>query len=367
MNDRIVSAVFDNRSEAEAAARDLRQAGVPDSALSVIARHDQSGGDFGDANTEEVKEKGEGALKGALAGGGVGALLGIAALAIPGVGPLAAAGAIAGAAVPEAAAIGAGAGALAGGLSGMLAKHGVSEEDSSYYEDRINSGGTFLSVDTSEAGIGAEQIRDILHRNGGHNASAPRSGSSTQMAFGGTDSHPGTDTTSYSSNEQTGGGFTGGGTSGLQRDGFNETSRRNTVAEERIPIVEEELQVGKREVERGSAHVHTHVEETPVSEQVRLREENVSIERRPVADTGSMSQGDLNRTDLMQDHDIDMRATAEEAVVGKQAHVNEELIVRKTAGEHTENVSDTVRHTEVDVDGDRSALGFDRDRDNDRR
>lgn len=175
MNDRIVSAVFDSRSEAEAAARDLRQAGVPDSALSVIARHDQSGGDFGDANTEEVKDKGEGALKGALAGGGVGALLGIAALAIPGVGPLAAAGAIAGSAIPEAAAIGAGAGALAGGLSGLLAKHGVSEEDAAYYEERINSGGTFLSVDTGTAGVSADEIRAILHRAGGHSASFPRS------------------------------------------------------------------------------------------------------------------------------------------------------------------------------------------------
>ena len=361
MNDRIVSAVFDDRSEAEAAARDLRQAGVPDSALSVIARHDQSGGDFGDANTHEAKEKGSGALKGALAGGGVGAILGIAALAIPGVGPLAAAGAIAASAVPEAAGIGAGVGALTGGLSGLLAKHGVSDEDAGYYEDRINSGGTFLSVDTSEAGIGAEQIRDILHRNGGHNASNPRqssstesSGSSTQMAFGGT----GGETTSATSESYSSGNSSN---SSLQRDGLNET-RGNTVAEERVPIVEEELRVGKREVERGGAHVHTHVEQTPVSEQVTLRDENVSIERRPVSE-GSVPQGD--RADLMQDRDIDMRATAEEAVVGKEAHVNEELVVRKTAGEHTENVSDTVRHTEVDVDGDRSALGFDRD--NDRR
>jgi uncharacterized protein (TIGR02271 family) len=361
MNDRIVSAVFDNRSEAEAAARDLRQAGVPDSALSVIARHDQSGGDFGDANTEEVKDKGSGALKGALAGGGVGALLGIAALAIPGVGPLAAAGAIAGSAIPEAAGIGAGVGALTGGLSGLLAKHGVSEEDAGYYEDRINQGGTFLSVDTGAAGIGAEQIRDILHRNGGHNASNPRStttehsASSTQMAFGGSgETHA--ETTQSASSESV------SSTSGLQRDGFNET-RNNAVAEERVPIVEEELRVGTREVERGGAHVHTHVEETPVNEQVTLREENVSIERRPVSDGSAVSQG--NSDNLFQDRDIDMRATAEEAVVGKEAHVNEELVVRKTAGEHVENVSDTVRHTEVDVDGDRSALGFDRD--NDRR
>ena len=174
MNDNLISAVFDNHSEAEAAARELRDAGVPDSALSVIARRQEDSGDYGDAETHEVKEKGEGALKGAIGGGAVGAILGIAALAIPGVGPLAAAGAIASGAIPEAAAIGAGAGALAGGLSGLLTKHGVSEEDAGYYEERINNGGIFLSVDTRAAGISADQARDILYRNGGHSSSRAR-------------------------------------------------------------------------------------------------------------------------------------------------------------------------------------------------
>ena len=174
MNNNLISAVFDDRAEAERAVMDLRAAGVPDSALSVIARHEGASGDYGDADTTEVKEKGEGLLKGALAGGGIGALLGIAALAIPGVGPFAAAGAIAATAVPEAAAIGAGVGALAGGLSGLLAKHGVDEEDAKYYEERINGGGIFLSVNAQESGLGADQLRDILRRNGGHSASSPK-------------------------------------------------------------------------------------------------------------------------------------------------------------------------------------------------
>ena len=171
MNQKIVSAVFDSHSEAEAAVRELRQSGVRDSALSVIARPDSGTGDYGDADTHDAKEKGEGLLKGALAGGGVGALLGIAALAIPGVGPLAAAGAIAASAVPEAAAIGAGAGALAGGLSGLLTKHGVSEEDAGYYESRIHEGGVFVSVNTEDAGISAEAAQNALYRFGGHSAS----------------------------------------------------------------------------------------------------------------------------------------------------------------------------------------------------
>lgn len=172
MNNNIVSAVFDDRSEAERAASELRSAGVPDSALSVIARQEGARGDYGDdVNTHEVADKGEGLLKGALVGGGAGALLGIAALAIPGVGPLAAAGAIASTAIPEAAAIGAGAGALAGGLTGLLTEHGVDEDDARYYEERIHAGGVFLSVNASEAGMSSDQLWDILHRNGGHSAS----------------------------------------------------------------------------------------------------------------------------------------------------------------------------------------------------
>ena len=167
----IVSAVFDSHAEAERAVSELRSAGVRDSALSIIAKRDEDGGDYGDAERHEVKEKGEGALKGALGGAGVGALLGLAALAIPGVGPLAAAGAIAGSVVPEAAAIGAGAGALAGGLGGLLTKHGVSDEDARYYEDRIHSGGVFVSVDTLDAGISTEMAQDILYRYGGHSSS----------------------------------------------------------------------------------------------------------------------------------------------------------------------------------------------------
>ena len=146
------------------------------------------------------------------------------------------------------------------------------------------------------------------------------------------------------------------------RDRTSETGER-VVDEERIPIVQEELQIGKREVERGGARIRSYVRETPVNEQVHLREENVEIERRPVNET--LSSSDLNRGDLLQDREIEMRATGEEAVVAKEAHVNEEVVVRKTESEHTENVQDTVRHTEVDVDegSDRGAFGFDKDRD----
>jgi hypothetical protein len=171
MSDRIASAVFDSREEAERALSNLRSEGINDDAISIIGRHgEQSDTSGGIDSDEEAGEAAGDGIKGALGGAVVGGLLGVAALAIPGVGPLAAAGAIASGAIPGAAAIGAGVGAAAGGLMGLLTDHGVSEEDAAYYEPRIKDGGTFLSVDAEKAGRPIEEIRELLFRNGGHNS-----------------------------------------------------------------------------------------------------------------------------------------------------------------------------------------------------
>jgi uncharacterized protein (TIGR02271 family) len=140
--------------------------------------------------------------------------------------------------------------------------------------------------------------------------------------------------------------------SGQSQFGQSQTTtsgdRDNIIEEERSPIVQEELRVGKREVERGGARVRSYVEERPVSEQVNLREEHVSIERHPV--NQQLSSSDFADKDLLQERTVEMRERSEEAVIGKDARVTEELVVRKTADQHTENVQDTVRETKVDVD-----------------
>lgn len=177
MSQRIASAVFDSREEAERAISELRDAGIDDSAISVVGRPDETS-EFSQRRTydndDESGEAKSDVVKGAVIGTGAGAVLGIAALAIPGVGPLAAAGAIAASAVPTGAAIGAGAGLAAGSIAGLLADHGVDEEDSKYYEERLNRGGIFVSVRADEAGTSIEQAREILFRNGGHSASRAR-------------------------------------------------------------------------------------------------------------------------------------------------------------------------------------------------
>jgi uncharacterized protein (TIGR02271 family) len=123
-----------------------------------------------------------------------------------------------------------------------------------------------------------------------------------------------------------------------------------TTSEERIPIVEEELRVGKREVARGGVRVHSYVVETPVHEQVNLREEHVSVERRPVDGTMGATGNVADLGDAFRERNIEVTETAEEAVVDKRARVREEVVVRKDVEEHVENIDDTVRRTEVDID-----------------
>lgn len=173
MNSTIVSAVFDSHAEAERAVAELRQAGVRDDALSVVAKHHEAG-HTADADADPDNGGAQEFIGKVAAGAGIGTLLGIAALAIPGVGPLVGAGAIAATAVPGAAVTGAALGGAAGGLEKVMTDHGVSDEDARYYNGRIEQGGVFVSVNTSQAGVDPQTAADILSRAGGHSATRPR-------------------------------------------------------------------------------------------------------------------------------------------------------------------------------------------------
>ena len=112
-----------------------------------------------------------------------------------------------------------------------------------------------------------------------------------------------------------------------------------------IPVVEEQLKVGKREVQRGGVRVFQRVREAPVHESVQLRQEHVKVERRLVdkpataADLAAFKEGS-----------VEMRETTEEAVVSKTARVVEEVVVGKEVSHRTEQINDTVRRTDVDVE-----------------
>ena len=127
-----------------------------------------------------------------------------------------------------------------------------------------------------------------------------------------------------------------------------------TVAgqDETIKIIEERLQVGKREIVKGAVRVRSYVVERPVEEQVQLHEERVDVERHPVDRPANLADDTLFR-ELV----IEVRAIGEEAVVGKEARVVEEIGLHKEATDRTETVRDTVRKTEVEIEGEPSATG----------
>lgn len=122
-------------------------------------------------------------------------------------------------------------------------------------------------------------------------------------------------------------------------------------ADDKIEVIEERLNIGKRDVERGNVRVRSYVREEPVSQDVELTEERIDIERRPV---------DRAATDAdFQDRSIEAHAYAEEAVVNKEARVVEEIALTKTRDSHVETVSDTVRKTEVEIDQDGNQIDED--------
>ncbi len=126
--------------------------------------------------------------------------------------------------------------------------------------------------------------------------------------------------------------------------GYADEYATKGTGEQVIPIVQEELEVGKRQVNRGGVRVYSHMVETPVSENISLHNERVVVERRPV--NRAATEADFNTGSGV----VEMTAMGEEAVVGKSSRVVEEVSVGKVGSDRTEQINDSVRHTEVDVE-----------------
>jgi stress response protein YsnF len=112
-----------------------------------------------------------------------------------------------------------------------------------------------------------------------------------------------------------------------------------------IPVVEENIQVGKREVETGGVRLKSRIVEKPVEESLRLREEKVTVERTPV--DRKATDADLTN---FQEQEIEITEHAEVPVVSKEARVVEEVKLNKEVEHRDETVKETVRKTEVDVE-----------------
>ncbi|MDX5436358.1 MAG: YsnF/AvaK domain-containing protein [Pontibacter sp.] len=111
-----------------------------------------------------------------------------------------------------------------------------------------------------------------------------------------------------------------------------------------IPVVEEKMQVGKREVETGGVQLKSRIIERPVEEKLRLREEHVHVERRPVnrpasdKDLASFKEGEITMTEH-----------AEKPIVNKEARVVEEVRLGKEVEQREETIRGTERKTDVEI------------------
>jgi uncharacterized protein (TIGR02271 family) len=330
---KIVVGLFEDFTEAQSVVQDLVNAGLSRHDISLAASQAVSGyteDAWNSANTDEVV--GQDAGVGAGVGGVIGLLVGLGALAIPGIGPVLAAGPLAAALgiTVGSTVTGAAIGGVAGGLVGVLTHLGVPPKHAEYYAEGVRRGGTLVTVNSPDDR--AEEAVDILNGHGAVDIEQRASTYKTAGYTGYTEAAP-----AYTNEDIT-----------RERDLYRTTptTATNTVGatgEQVIPVVEETLAVGKRQVQGGGARIHTFVTDRPVEESVSLHEEHVTVDRRPV------DRAVTNADTAFKEGTFEVTETSEVPMVSKEARVVEE-VVGKTATDRTETVRDTVRRTDVDVE-----------------
>lgn len=113
-----------------------------------------------------------------------------------------------------------------------------------------------------------------------------------------------------------------------------------------VPVVEEQVSIGKRKVLRGGVRVTSKVSERPVEETVKLREETVEVEQNQADRKLSPEEAEK----AFKEQAVELAETAEEAVISKEARVVGEVSLSKSAAEREETVQATARRTDVKVE-----------------
>ncbi len=217
-----------------------------------------------------------------------------------------------------------------GDIEDELGREGVPDVDADYYADGLKQGGVLVSVRAKDSQV--DEAVEIMNRHAG-----------TEDEYLGDASYA-TETP----------------TTGLMETAIDtvdpEILEADTLAggsraaaegtdEAHLDVVEERLRIGKREVQRGGMRVRRVVTERPVEEQVTLRDETIRVDRRPVDRTLDSAEGDL-----FSEKTYEFTETDEEAVVAKEAHVVEEVVVGKDVETRTETVRTTVRRADVEIE-----------------
>ena len=206
-----------------------------------------------------------------------------------------------------------------------------SSEDRSAYSEGMRRGGFLISAEVDEDITKAAE--DVLERSDPIDVDE-RSATWRQEGWTGETGRTG----AAGLNEAPVGGYA------AARPAAYDTTQR--VGDDKLQVVDEELQVGKRQVGGGGVRVRTYVTERPVEANVDLHSERVTVERQAV--DREVAPG----VAAFEDKTIEAVERSEEAVVSKTARVKEEITLRKDVSDRTETVHDTVRETEVDIDDD---------------
>ncbi|MGE0372621.1 MAG: YsnF/AvaK domain-containing protein [Gammaproteobacteria bacterium] len=232
------------------------------------------------------------------------------------------------------------------------------DKDMQYYERRARAGSTILSVtinDDSQIHRAVEIIEshdpvEIDERTDEDDADTAAPVSTTTA---------GRDFSSSATTSAREGTMSGAMAGGMTTDTGSSASTASTSTgqhrstatgrDETIPLAEEDIEIGKRTVDRGTTRIRRYVVEKPVEREVSLHGERVTIERRqPVDRTGAPGAG------AFEERVVEVREQEEVPVVQKSAHVAEEVVVHREDTDRTETVRDTVRREEIEVEGDKT-------------
>lgn len=157
-----VIGIFASRDQAEKAVQAMREKGITDQEISIVAKKEKIGGERtgGGRDDEEggmnmmAGDLSTGMATGGALGGLAGVLAGAGALAIPGLGPIVAAGPIVAGLT----------GAAAGGLTGSLIDMGIPQERGQYYEEKVKEGKILAVVKADDKKVSEAAM--ILRQNG---------------------------------------------------------------------------------------------------------------------------------------------------------------------------------------------------------
>ena len=214
-------------------------------------------------------------------------------------------------------------------LEDELEREGVSNTDADYYAEGLRGGGSLVSVRAKDHQV--DEAVEIMNRYTG-----------TEDDLNDASYLADTPTTGSADMDTVDADIAGADS---LTNGSSRAAAVNTEDEARLDVVEERLRVGKRSVERGGMRVRRVVTERDVEEQVTLRDETIRVDRQTVDRTLDSAEGDL-----FTEQTFEFTETDEEAVIAKEAHVIEEVIVGKDVETRTETIRDTVRRADVEIE-----------------